>query len=112
MVPILTFVAAIVEFLANAITVVLGCAAIYAFFYKRSELSLALRGIAQTVFNHRVHRLKETLGKLDRLSYERVGDRIEIVALIGELGGQLRPLVRDFPLLADTLEELNAIIEK
>lgn len=100
------------EFLSHVVTVVVGGIAIWGILFKRRELTLAFRVFANTYLNQRIHRLKETLGKLETLNYDRKEDRSEINALIGQICGQLKPLAQDYPKLSETLEHLTLFVEK
>ena len=101
----------IVEFLSHLITVVVGGVAIWGLIFKRRELTLAYRVFTNTYLNQRINRLKETLGKLETLSYDRKEDRSEINALVGQICGQLKPLAQDYPDLSETVEYLTELID-
>ena len=96
---------------ADVVTVVLGALALWGFIFKRKQISLALRVIANTYLNQRVNRLKEALGRLDSLSYDNKEDRSEIQALVGQVCGQIKPLLEDYPRLADAYNSLTEFVD-
>ena len=65
-----------------------------------------------TVMNERVKRIKETLGKLDSLNFDHKETRREIFALLGQVGGQIKPLATEQNGLDPIHKEILALLAK
>lgn len=102
----------VVAVLADLVTVVIGLIAIWGLIFKRRELGFVFRVFANAHLNQRVNRLKETLGKLETLNYDQKEDRSELNALVGQVCGQVKPLVGDYPKLVNVYDELLALVER
>lgn len=108
---VVTALPPVADFFSDVITVALGVVAIWGLIVKRKELSLAFRVFTNTYLNQRVNRLKETLGRLESLSYDNKEHRSEIQALIGQVSGQVRSLVDDYPKLEEVHATLTEFID-
>ncbi len=84
-------------FLANLFTVFLGIIALYGLIWRRKELATFVKLLAASYIDDRVKKIKETLGILDSLNFNMKRDRQEILALLGQLSGQIRPLILEDP---------------
>jgi hypothetical protein len=88
-------IVSIVSFIADLTTAILGVFGIWLILFKRKALSRYLRIFMNSHLNERIKRIKETLGKLESLDYNDKTDRVEIRDLIGQLAGQIRPIVTE-----------------
>jgi hypothetical protein len=105
----------IVAFVAHLIGAVLGIIALYALYgliFHRKEVKAFLTLLAMSHLHERIKRVKETLGKLEFLNYDTKEDRQEIFALLGQLGGQTKPLVSECPGLDVVHIEMAGILQK
>ena len=80
--------------------------------FRQREITLFFRLFTNAYLNQRVTRLKETLGKLDALSYENKDHRPEVFALLGQICGQIKPLVTDYPGLQESYDQLFEYVER
>ena len=80
-------------FFADLVTLLLGALALWAIIFHRQKLELFFRVVLNSFVNERIKRIKETLGKLEGLNYDNKNDRPEIVALLGQVLGQIKPLI-------------------
>ncbi len=108
---IATDILPIADLASDVVTVILGLIAFWGLIFKRKELSLAFRLFTNTYLNQRVNRLKETLGRLESLSYDNKEHRSEIHALIGQVCGQVRSLTDDHPKLDEVHKTLLTFME-
>lgn len=72
----------------SSVTVAFGVLA----YLKRDKVSLMFRYLQFSYFSERSKRLKETLGKLEALDYNVKESRPEILALLGQISGQMNAL--------------------
>ena len=106
------FVAKGMAFLSDLMTVVVGTITLYTIFWHRKEIRAFLTLLATSHLHERIKRIKETLGKLEVLNYGVKQSRPEIFALLGQLSGQIRPLVSQVPELETPYKELASLLKK
>ena len=111
-VELVKYIPPIVNLAADAVTVILGSVALWGLVFRRKQLSLAMRLLGSLYASQRASRLKETLGKLEALSYDNKEDRGEIHALFGQASGQISGLLADYPSLQETHVKISAVVEK
>lgn len=100
---------AIVDFVSNIVTIVLGLLALWGIVAHRGTLTELARFLHYSYLNDSFQRIRETLAKLDYLNYDDKESRREIRALLGQLNGQLKgvdPSVRTEQLL----ERLQTVV--
>lgn len=102
----------LIGLLADVVTIAVGLAAVFAVIFKRRELGALLAALTSAFFGQRASRIKETLGRLESLSYDRKEERPEISALLGQICGQLESLVREYPSLQMTYDQLLEFVNK
>ena len=102
---------ALTSFLADLLTAILGGLALWGLVFRRTQLTHAFRALASAHLNQRVNRIKETLGRLEPLSWDAKDHRSEIRALFGQLLGQVRPLVGDHDEFADPVNKLEGVVD-
>jgi hypothetical protein len=86
---------------ADALSLLVGLFALWAFVFRRKEIAKLLATFSNAFAAQRLSRIKETLGKLESLNWDQKENRSEITALAGQICGQLRPLLEEFPKLED-----------
>jgi hypothetical protein len=91
--PIWPILAKAIEVGAELVTLILGLFALYALIFHGKRVSLALKALSYLFLNIRAQKVRNTLSKLSARSYDAKEHRKEIVALLGELSGQLQPFV-------------------
>lgn len=104
-------IAAAIGFIADLFGVLLGGVALYALIFHRKKISLFLRIVLNSHFNERVKRMKETLGKLEQLSFDEKEHKSEIRNLLGQLNGQIKPMASDKNGLIRLQVEISAILK-
>lgn len=109
--PYIDGIQEIVDFLGDAITVLLGAIAVWALIWKRKQLSLALQMFRSSFHQQRISRVKEALHKIEVLNFENKEHRSEIRALLGQICGQLKGLVEIFPTLLGSFETLSDLTD-
>jgi hypothetical protein len=102
----------ITQFLANLITILLGLFAFYALIFHGRKIGILFRVMVSAFLNERVKRIKETLGKLEAFNFNIREDRPEIVALLGQLSGQIKPLTSDSDAIASLHAEIIRLLDK
>src|SRR5438552_11209388 len=105
-------VAKIIAFFSDLLTVVLGCVALYGLIFHRRAISNFVRLLQNYQLTERVQRIKETLGKLDSLNYGDKEARAEIIALLGQVAGQVHPLIAHDVELQSVSQEISDILAK
>ena len=102
----------ILGFIADVVTV--GAASVTATFavWKRSKLVAVYRAVAWTYLDQRASRIKETLGRLENLSFDEKGNRLEIRGLFGQLCGQVGSLSREYPEFGEVLGVTTEFVDK
>ena len=106
------WVNAIVSFGSNLITIILGLIAFWALVFHNKKFALLFQVLLTNFVNERVKRIKETLGKLESLDYDTKNDRPEIVALLGQVSGQIKPFTNDDSDLKLIHEELMGLLKR
>ncbi|MCI0639567.1 MAG: hypothetical protein L0Y72_18190 [Gemmataceae bacterium] len=99
-------------FLSNLVTVLLGAIALIGVFWHRKKISAFFTLLATSHLQERINRIKETLGKLESLNYDVKEDRPKILAIIGQLSGQVRPLSSQNQEIDAVYKEINSILNK
>jgi len=112
MVAVAEFVAGLIGFLADLVTLVLGIAGVYGLIYHRREFKAFFRLLASSHLQERVKRIKETLGKLEGLDFNEKQDRREIFALLGQVSGQIKPLAREGTSLGRIYAEIQTLLRE
>ncbi len=102
----------VVSFISDLVTAIVGSAALYGLIFHRRELSNFFRFLQNYQLTERIKRIKETLGKLDSLNYGDKSSRAEIVALLGQVSGQVHPLVANDGELQKICNEISEILAK
>ena len=92
---------------ANCVTILLGVSALVALLLKRKEIGRLLSLVTNLHLRDRVNRIKETLGRLEGMNYNNKEERPEIVALVGQLQGQLKGLDSSEGSLVAILEDIE-----
>lgn len=92
---------------ANCVTTLLGVSALVALLLKREEIGRLLSLVTNLHLRDRVNRIKETLGRLEGMNYNNKEERPEIVALVGQLQGQLKGLDSSEGSLVAILEDIE-----
>ena len=101
-----------VSFGANFVTLILGGIAIWGLIFRRKKIALIMKLMISNFTNERVKRLKETLGKLESLSYDEKPDRPEIHALLGQVSGQIKILATEQNGLMKINQDISDILAK
>ena len=101
-----------VTFGANFLTLILGGVALWGLLFRRKKLALVFRALISNFTNERVKRLKETLGKLESLSFDEKEDRPEILALLGQVSGQINNLATEQNGLKKVQSEITNLLAK
>ena len=101
-----------VAFGANCVTLLIGLIALWGFVFHRKKIFLAIKVLLSSYTNERVKRLKETLGKLDSLSFEEKEDRAEIYALLGQVSGQISILATEQNGIKKIQNEISDLLAK
>lgn len=104
-------IARIVAFGSDLITLVLGAITLWTIVRHRKRISILVSVFLASFHNERVKRIKETLGKLDSLNFEDKRDRREIIALFGQVSGQIKHLINDRNNLKPIHDELLVLLE-
>ena len=104
-------IATVFSFLADSVTVALGFLALWGLIFRRRQLALAFRVLTSAHTSHHVTRLRDTLAKLDALNWNEKERRAEVNALLGQLSGQLAPLVEDYPAFVPVHNDLLEIVQ-
>lgn len=105
-------VADVVGFGADLITLILGVIGLVALIRNKKKIALAFKALLATFVNERVKRVRETLSKIEGLSFEEKNDRPEIFALFGQIAGQSKPLASGNDTLKNLHEEAVTIFMK
>ena len=92
---------------ANCVTILLGVGAVVGLLLKRKEIGRIISLVTNLHLRERVNRIKETLGRLEGMNYNNKEERSEIVALVGQLQGQLRGLDSSDGDLIKILQEIE-----
>ena len=106
----MTFIFDLTGFLSDFVTTVLGAVAIWGLFFRRKQISLAFQMLTNAHLLHQINRIKETLGRLDELTFDEKTERTKIRALMGQICGQLKPLSQKHPTLESSIEILDQIM--
>jgi hypothetical protein len=101
-----------VGFAADGVTLVLGALALWALVFHKRKIALVVNVLLSSFLNERIKRTKETLGKLESLSFDNKDDRAEIVALMGQLSGQIKPFIAANSDLAGINHEIREIVDR
>lgn len=109
--PFAKGVTAVIEFVANTVTALLGIAALWGLTFHRKKLNEFVRLIASSAINDRIKQIKGTLGKLESLNYDIKEQRREILAVMGELLGMLRSFYDSQSRFKQVYDELMGITE-
>jgi hypothetical protein len=97
-----------IGFASDLIGIIIGVLALWALWANRKHLPAVTLWLRHAHLSDRVRRLRETLGKLEGLSYDDKDARSEIVALIGQLSGQIKSLPADSPSVQEASQEIEA----
>jgi hypothetical protein len=101
-----------VRFGANLFTFILGGIALWGILFRRKKLALFFKILISSFTNERVKRIKETLGKLESLTFDEKDNRKEIFALLGRVSGQIKPLATDGSGLKEIDKEISDLLAK
>lgn len=83
----------IVTFAAHSVSLILGLIALWALIFKGKKLAFVVRVFMSVFLNERLRRIRETLNKIESLNYEEKKNRPEIRALLGQVSGQIKPMI-------------------
>jgi len=101
-----------VKFGADLFTLILGGIALWGILFRRKKLALLFKVLISSFTNERVKRIKETLGKLESLTFDEKNDRKEIFALLGRVSGQIKSLATDGSGLKEIDQEIAELLCK
>lgn len=102
----------IFAFADNFLTTVLGLVALWGLIRHRREIALVMRVFIAGHLNERLKKVRETLTKLENLSYDNKEERAEIAALFGQIAGQIRPLVSNNEDLNRIHNEISGVMDR
>ena len=83
--------------IADAVTICVGVGTVVLFLWNRRRIESAVRVLLNKIFMERASRLRETTARLSKLSFDDKAHRKEILALIGQARGQMKPFVLQHP---------------
>ena len=96
--------------IADAVTVVIGVATISAYFLNRKRISSAIRLMLNKILFERAGRLRETMSRLADMNFDDKSQRKEILALLGQARGQIRPFADRIDGFREKHEQLGVYI--
>jgi hypothetical protein len=99
------------QLLADVVTSLLGLIAIFGLIFKRKKINQIFQIILNTHFNEKLKRLRDTLSQLDAISFEDKNRYQEGLSLLGQLSGQIKPLVNNSSDLLKMHTDLNLMLE-
>jgi hypothetical protein len=99
------------QLLADVITSLLGLIAIFGLIFKRKKIGQIFQIILNTHFNEKLKRLRDTLSQLDAISFEDKTRYQEGLSLLGQLSGQIKPMVNNSNDLLKIHTDLNLMLE-
>jgi hypothetical protein len=104
-------ISAIVRFGADLVTLSVGLAALWALVFHRRKISLIVKMFVNSYLNERIKRTKETLGRLESLTFDNKEHRPEIIALLGQLCGQIKTIAPAHTEVSQTYKELRELLD-
>lgn len=90
----LKIIAAIVNFFADALTIVTATLVVWAFFKKGPALSAAIKLLINYSYQTTLHELRDKLERLNEYNASNEDDRQKIINILHELQGQIAGNVR------------------
>jgi hypothetical protein len=100
----------VTAFVANLLTIALGVLAVYGITAHREQIRSFLRLVSLSQFHKRFGGIKESLGRLESLNCGRKRDRIEVHSMLGQLVGQLQPLIGEVASLKAVHDEILQVL--
>jgi hypothetical protein len=97
---------------ADVITLVFGGLALWGFIFKRRQIAHIFRLAKSAHLYQRIENVRESLRALKDLNYDDKPSRREITALMGQICGQIGPLVETHPELKETHIKLTELVER
>jgi hypothetical protein len=99
-----------IEVSSEAITLILGLIALFALIFHGKRVTLLLKALSYQYVSTRAQKVRDTVSKLNARSYDDKEHRREIIALLGELSGRLKPFVDMAPPLGKAYQDLETLL--
>lgn len=104
--------AAIINTLADLITIILGVIALWNIIWHRKKISAFVKLLSSTILNERVKRIKETLRSLQSINFNDKENRQEIYALLGAVVGQVKQFADHDPKFKELYVEIHEYLNR
>jgi len=83
----------IVTFAAHLVSLPLGIIALWTLIFRRKKIAVIFKVFTNVFLNEKLRRIRETLNRLESLNYDEKPNRAEIRALLGQVSGQIKPMI-------------------